>query len=113
MTPQKFVDGVLKSVIRENLKLYRGIFADPGEVTDEYWMRALDLFRSLSRAHQKTLLDIMKQVEVDTVSNLFGILDGSSQISGKLEDFDLIHKGSGVRLNGELQDLLLEKTESE
>jgi len=113
MTPEKFVEGVLKTVIEEGVKSYKEIFADPGEVTDEYWKRVLDLYRSLSPAQRKVILEIMRQVEIDTVSEIFGILDGTNAINGKVEDFELIHKTSkaSVRLNGDLQDLFLEKTE--
>lgn len=115
MSPEKFIDGVLKTVIEEGVASYEEIFADPGEVTDEYWMRVLDLYRSLTPAHRKVVLEIMRQVQVDTVSEIFGILDGTSQISGKFEEFDLIHKTrkANVRLNGDLQDLFLEKIETE
>lgn len=115
MSPEKFIGGVLKTVIEEGVASYKEIFADPGEVTDKYWMRVFDLYRSLSPAHRKVILEIMRQVEIDTVSEIFGILDGTNQINGKFEKFDLIHKTgkSSVRLNGDLQDLFLEKVETE
>lgn len=115
MSPEKFIDGVLKTVVENGVASYKEIFADPGEVTDEYWMRVFDLYRSLSAAHRKVVLEIMRQAQIDAVSEIFGILDGTNQINGTFEEFDLIHKTrkSSVRLNGDLQDLFLERTEAE
>lgn len=46
---------------------------------------------------------------MDTVSELFGIFDGTSALAGRSENFELFHKkGQGqVRLNGDLQIGLL------
>ena len=115
MTPEKFVERVLKTVVEEGNASYQEIFADPGEVTDEYWQRVLELYRSLSPAHRKVILEIMRQVSIDTIAEIFGILDGSSGLDGRSEDFELFHKTakSRVRLNGDLQDLFLAKVEGD
>jgi hypothetical protein len=115
MTPENFVDGVLKTVISESVDSYQELFADPGEVTDPYWKRALALYETLSSAQRKVLFEIVRQVKVDALSEIFGILDGSSQLNNKFHDFELFYTGgkSRVKLNGDLQDLLLERTEAE
>lgn len=108
MTPEKFVEAVLKTVVEDGIASYKEILAaDPGEATDPYWKRVLDLYQSLAPAQREVILEIMRQVEIDTVSGIFGILDG--------EDFELFHKTakSRVRLNGDLQDLFLGKVEDD
>ena len=52
--------------------------ADPRPVTDPYWKRLLTLYRGLPPRQRKVVLEIMRQVQVDTVSELFGIFDGTS-----------------------------------
>ena len=59
------------------------------------------------------LFEIMRQVTVDTVSNLFGILDGASALEGPREDFVLTSQPDNRKLNGNLQDLFLEAEERE
>jgi hypothetical protein len=88
MTPDTFVNRVLQTVVADGLDTYRGIFARPGTVSDEQWKRALDLYRSLPRRHRKVLLEIMQQVTIDTLSEVFGILDGSSALGGRSERFE-------------------------
>ena len=55
----------------------------------------------------------MRQVTVDTVANLFAILDGVSSLEGPPEDFVLASKSDNKILNGDLQDLFLEAEERE
>lgn len=93
--------------------MYKETLSDPGPVTDPYWKRLLTLYRGLPPRQRKVVLEIMRQVQVDTVSELFGIFDGTSALAGRSEDFELFHKKGQkrVRLNGDLQDLFLEKIE--
>ena|SRR5690349_12546215 len=109
MTPKRFVKSVMTTVVDDGVESYRQIFARPGVVTDPYWKRVLDLYRSLPRRQRKVILEIMRQVQVDTVSHLFGILDGSSGLDARVDGFELIAKTRKrkVRLNGDLQDLFL------
>lgn len=75
----------------------------------------LALYQSLSPAQRPVILEIMRQVEIDTVSAIFGILDGSSTLDGKSADVELLHKTarSRTRLDGDLQDLFLATVEDE
>jgi hypothetical protein len=115
MTPDRFVKDVVTTIVDGGVTSYKGTFAERGEVTDAYWRRVLDLYRSLPRRQKRVMLDIMRQVEVDTLSHVFGILDGSSQLGGRFQDFELFHRGrrgARTRLDGDLQDLFLNKTEN-
>lgn len=111
MTPKRFVDEVLKTVIDGGVVTYKEALTETGPVTDPYWRRLLTLYRGLPARQRKVVLEIMRQVQVDTVSELFGIFDGTSPLAGRSENFELLHKKgkSRVRLNGDLQDLFLEK----
>ena len=113
MTPNRFIKAVMSTVVDDGIASYKTTFAHPGVVTDPYWKRVLELYRSLPRGQRKVILDIMRQVQVDTLSEIFGIFDGTSSLSGRFETFELLHKAGRrrVRLNGDLQDLLLEMEE--
>lgn len=113
MTPEHFVSRVRSTVVQQNAAIYRSLFESttPESASDAYWKRALALHRSLSDKDQAVLLEIMRQVAVDTVSHLFGILDGASALEGPREDFMLTSQPGGSKLNGSLQDLFLEAEE--
>ena len=115
MTPEDFVSKVRAAVVQEIATTYRDLFESsaPEGASDAYWKRALTLHRSLSEADRAVLFEIMQQVSVDTVSNLFGILDGASVLEGPREDFVLMSQADNRKLNGNLQDLFLEAEERE
>ena len=110
MKPEAFVSG-MQSMVDENVAIYARLFASPETATDEYWIGARRLFDSLPEADRQVVLQIMRQVAIDTVSNVFGILDGTSPIVGRFEDFKLMH--GRTKLNGDLQDFFLAALEEE
>lgn len=108
-----FVQGLEDSVLQENLGYYRRTLDEfpVHEVKDAYWKDTISLYRALNAKNQEVLLGIVRQVQVDTISNVLGILDGTSQLGDLgLVDFDLTHRASGQRLEY-LQDAWLEITE--
>ena len=113
MTPQNFITQVHSVVVQQNLSIYKDLFESttPDSANDPYWNRALALHHSLNDADRIVLYEIMRQVTVDTVSNLFGILDGVSALGGPHEDFMLTSQPDKQKLNGNLQDLFLETEE--
>ncbi len=115
MTPEHFVSQVRSAVVHQNTTIDKNLFEStaPEGASDPYWKRALTLHLSLSKAERAVLFEIMRQVRVDTVSELFGILDGSSALEGPREDFVLTAQSNNQKLNGNLQDLFLEAEERE
>ena|SRR5687768_11986799 len=113
MTPKDFVSRIQSAVVKQNAAIYKDLFesTQPEDARDLYWRRALTLHRSLSEAEQAVLFEIIRQVTVDTVSNLFGVLDGASVLEGPREDFLLTSQPDDRKLNGSLQDLFLEAEE--
>ncbi len=111
MRPEDFVKKIIQSVINKNNETYRSLFDETklNEVNEEYWINALHFYNSLSHENKEVLLSIIKQITVDTVSNIFGIIDGSSSLDGKFEDFTLLYNNNGQKLNGDLQDILLQQ----
>lgn len=108
MKDREFVAGVRKEVLEANWQIYKQLFAEtkPTSASDPYWREALLFYARLDDTSRETLFKIMRQVMVDTISNLFGILDGVTKLqqqSGKVA-VEL----SGQRLDGALQDQFLE-----
>lgn len=115
MSPEDFVSQIRLAVVEQNNAIYKDLFGStlPEAANDAYWKRALTLYHSLDEREQKVLFEIMRQVAVDTVSNLFGVLDGTTPLDNSDEEFLLTSEADGQRLNGNLQDLFLEAEERE
>lgn len=116
MTPEEFVSQVRVAVVRRNAAAYREEFEStmPQESSDAYGKRALALYQSLGQSDRAVFLEIMRQVMVDTVSSVFGILDGVVSLDGtQRPEFVLISGSEDGKLNGDLQELFLEAEEQD
>jgi len=109
MNVEEFASCLKRAVVDENMGAYKEIFlaSMSGDVTDEYWQRAVALFRSLPSEQHAVFFDILRQVCVDTVSNVLGIIDGSVSVDGLHGDFSLQHSDEDVSMSGDLQDAFL------
>ena len=109
MTQSDFITRIRSDIIDQNLAIYRDLFAstDPVSASDPYWKRALSLFATLNNDQRTVLFQIIRQVMVDTTSNLLGVLDGVNWLQGQTEGFRLTTDGGKDKLNEGLQDLLL------
>lgn len=106
-----FVKSVYETVVEENKNLYKHLFETTivDKRTDEYWRQSLNLYNSLSTENKEALINIIKQTMIDTISNMFGIIDGSSTLKDSNIDAKLLL--DGVDTEGELQDLFLSYVE--
>lgn len=111
MTPEQLVSELRSSVVDENVALYRGLFAgtEPRKARDPYWRRALALFGGLSDEQREVFFEVVRQVAVDTTSNVLGVLDGVSYLEGAEGGFELTC--GAQKLNGDLQSLFLAENE--
>lgn len=114
MNPEEFVKKIRYSVLDENMDIYRDLFENTviDQTSDLYWQEALKLFKNLDTDAKETLFKIMRQVSVDTISNLFSLLDGISYLEDQSEDFTLTVGTEINILNGDLQDIFLEIEEN-
>lgn len=116
MEPVELTRAIKAELVDANVKTYEDLFrsTDRDEASDPYWAKVLAMFDSLPPASQGVLFQIMRQVAVDTVSNMLGVLDGSSTLPGVTEDFHLtLDSDKDAKLNGELQGSFLELIEDE
>lgn len=113
VTPENFVTQVRSAIIADNMAIYKSLFTSTAvsEATDPYWKRALTLFGTLNEADRAVLFEVIRQTMVDTVSNVLGVLDGSSTLGTSRENFVLTTKTDVTKLNGDLQDLFLAEEE--
>ncbi len=104
---------LLSRVVNENLATYRELFAETStqETNDIYWKDALVFFEKLAPQDRDVFFNILKQVSIDTVSNIAGIIDGSIEagVEGSLH----LTSENGTKLGVSLQDYFLEAVEKE
>jgi hypothetical protein len=112
MTPQDFVNRLQFSVVEENMEIYRGLFASTSVelASDIHWKHALRFFADLSPDQQEIFFDVIRQVIVDTTSNLLGIVDGVNTLEGVVDTFELSCGGTH-KLSGDLQSIFLASDE--
>jgi hypothetical protein len=112
MSPDGFVQAIQNAVVRDNLAVYNEMFrTTPVEcAVDPLWIRALTMFNSLDEEGKETLIEVIRNIMIDTTANLLGIFDGCCPVSGIEADVTLAVGGEPI--GGELQELFLELNET-
>lgn len=113
MTEADFARALKASVVDENTALYRNLFnATPiSTATDPYFQRALEFFSQLDAEQRQAFFDIVRQVSVDTVSNVLGVIDGVCPIAGAEDISFTLSRSPGGPFVG-LQDTFLAEIEN-
>lgn len=104
---EEFVKSIYETIVKDGEDIYKDLYENT-EVTEDiidYWKKALALYHSLDYTQQSIFMDIIKQTMIDTISSVFGVLDGSSTLSGGEFEFDV--KINGVNTEDDLQDAFL------
>lgn len=110
MTPQEFVSRIRSEVLEQNLAIYCQNLEDPRSTTigrGAHWPRMAELYQSLTEDQRRLFVEGVRQVMVDTLSNVLGILDGSTLLGQHRDCFHLTYGGDHEVINGELLDLFL------
>ena len=116
MNSAKFADALITSVVDMNSMLYARMFDDelladrPRDDLDPEFVRSLSIYAKLTYEEQEVLIRRFRQIAIDSVSSVLGIIDGSSTCNGFPGPFSLEYDGETIG-NGELQDAFLERIE--
>lgn len=113
MNKNEMVKELYTLITKENEITYKNLFTntDIKSVSDKYWKESLIFFSKLSKEDREVFFNIIKQVEIDAVSNILGIFDGVVTFLNTQEEMAIISKESGDIISGDLQDLFLEYDE--
>ena len=108
MIVKLFIQQLRAEVLEQNLRLYDEILKVPlSTVTDPQWRRIRSAYDRLDPEQRDAVRVFVRQAVSGTLSNLLGILDGSSLLSGFREYFSLQYGFRKEKLNGSLQDEFL------
>jgi hypothetical protein len=77
-----FVKSLFESIVEENLELYKNLYetTNVSPKINEYWRQTISFYDSLAEEKKAVLMKIIKQTMIDTVSNMLGVIDGSSTL---------------------------------
>jgi len=102
---------MLNELINVNLTRYKSSLSDPDKPlqNDDPYSRARSVIVKLPKEDQKKLYDFIQLAIIDTVSTIFGTIDGSHFPETLDEDFVL--KYGEEEIQGLLQDDLIELAE--
>ncbi|MCM3491189.1 transposase [Alkalihalophilus marmarensis] len=103
-----FVKSLYETIVKENLQLYKDLYetTNVNSKTDDNWKKAIGFYDSLTDENKDTLMKIIEQTMIDTISNMLGVIDGSTTLKDcSLESKLLL---DSIDTEGELQDLFLE-----
>lgn len=104
---EEFVKCIYETIVKEGTNIYKELYENT-EVTEKttvYWRSLLNLYSSFDYQQKEVFISGIKQVIIDTISSVFGVLDGSSTLSGGEFEFEV--KINGICTEEGLQDAFL------
>ncbi|SFN92416.1 hypothetical protein SAMN05421594_4734 [Chryseobacterium oleae] len=111
MKPEQLVRVLERDVIEGNIELYRNLLNTTNEAQDPVWKGILPMYIEFSKEEKDVFLKFLRIVEINTLSHVLGILDGSTYVDEIDDDLLLTTENSNVKINEDLQDLFLELIE--
>ncbi|SFX09812.1 hypothetical protein SAMN04487866_101517 [Thermoactinomyces sp. DSM 45891] len=114
MNDESLTKDLYNQIIKENGSYYREVFLNKSETDakDQYWKELKRMFADLSDENRETLFKLVKHIQVDTIAEMLGVLDGIVSVgnNGFLE-FNVTLDGNDEPINGCLQDFFLSYVE--
>ena len=103
-----FVKSLYESIVKENLQLYKDLYETTNVTskTDDYWKKVIGFYDSLTDENKVILMKVIEQTMIDTISNMLGVIDGSSTLKDSSLQPKLLLNSDDT--GGELQDSFLE-----
>ncbi|MCW1960740.1 hypothetical protein [Chryseobacterium viscerum] len=111
MKPLELVKILKRYVIEENIELYENLLNTTKEARDPVWKGILPMYIDFSKEEKDVFLKFLRIVEINTLSHVLGILDGSTYADEINDEFILTTESSTEKINEDLQDLFLELIE--
>lgn len=111
MNDKRFVDAICCELFKKNFLQYKESLQKPVNGDKDSYARARNSLALLSDSQRVDVIDFFKVIIADSASVLLGILDGV-HFPDDLEG-DFILSMDGEEIQGDLQDLFIEKAQEE
>lgn len=108
---EEFIKRIYETVVNENMEIYEKQFkmnVKTGNISN-YTKGTLEIYAMLSEEQKQLFMKILRNIIIDTISNVFGILDGSSSLVGG--NMEIKVEINGHDTEDELQDTFMEFVE--
>lgn len=95
---EQIANGVFKEVAVENVRIFsqRYLKSEPFGLGTINWNATINFAESLSLRQRAALLEIIRQVSIDSVSTVFSFVEGCGTLPGFPGDFTLIYEGEEI-----------------
>jgi hypothetical protein len=107
MESMEFVEEIRKRVVENVTMKYRDSLENTTNATDPIWNAILPIYKNMSINERDSFMEFVRLVQVNTLSHVLGIIDGSTYLNEKRESFVLTTESNTTKINGDLQDIFL------
>jgi hypothetical protein len=111
MEAVEFIKAIRQRVIESDYAVYQNLLGGADEAKDPIWKSILPVYKGLANEQQESFLKFIRLIQVNAVSHILGILDGSTYLNENKESFVLKTEAGGGTINGDLQNIFLEMEE--
>ncbi len=112
MDARDFVTAMQEEVLNDSVEMYKKFLRLPTQELSPMWRAIAATYAQMDDEHQAAFDAMIRQIIIDTLSNVFGIIDGPTLLRKYRDNFYLEYGPERVRLNGDLQDIFLENLEA-
>lgn len=101
-----FVKAMYETVVQEGLQTYKEMYEEERSSSDsDLYSQAIDMYQQMNPEQQKLMMHLIEVVMVDTVSHVFGALDGTSSLTNSEIEATVWLDGTDTEMG--LQDAFL------
>lgn len=106
----EFVERIYSTIVEEGSQTYEELFVDYcTKVNEESEWR---LYQELNESQKREYMNLIRMVIIDTIAEIFGILDGSSQATDRKKStlgkvFDCTVSINDINVESKLKEILL------
>ena len=113
MNSNFLVSKIEEAILDDGIEYYIDVLQnfDRDAISDGYWRSFCEFYDRQSEEDKSLIHEILRQVSIDVLSNIFGILDGSDSVCADIGDLVLLDSRN-QRQNGDLQEVFLGRHQS-
>lgn len=110
MNSKDFCESLIKTILEQSNSDYRSIIEgsqNDADIKDQFWRDFILFYKSLDKEGKEMLFRVFNQVQIDTISHLLGIIDGTTNLIDVEEDVDFAIKCNNSDFDKDLQETFL------
>ncbi|MCC5892758.1 transposase [Exiguobacterium sp.] len=102
----QFVKAVYETVVQEGLHMYKEMYEEEISSSEvDLYSQAIHMYQQMNAEQQRLMMHIIEVVMVDTVSHVFGAIDGTSPLTDSDIEATVLLDGTDTEM--ELQDAFI------